>query len=92
MYSCFACLYFSEYDIRMLLFGAQLKEWRGGHPKCVQVNTGGKGHHSSCVPTHLRTIALFMFFVLGCLVPTFIKKGVFLYIFESPQKTGIRFS
>ena len=34
----------------------------------------------------------FHVFVLRCLVLTFIKKGVFLYIFESPQKTGVRFS
>ena len=34
----------------------------------------------------------FHVFALWCLVLTFVKKGVFLYIFESPEKTGIRFS
>ena len=34
----------------------------------------------------------FCVFVLRCLVLTFVQKGVFLYIFEFPQKTGIRFS
>ena len=34
----------------------------------------------------------FNVFVLRYLVLTFIKKMVFLYIFESPQKAGIRFS
>ena len=32
-----------------------------GHPKCVQVHTGGEGYHASCVPTLLQTITLFMF-------------------------------
>ena len=39
----FECLYFSEYDIRMLF--CYLGEWRerggGGHTKCVRVHTGG---------------------------------------------------
>ena len=46
------CLYFSEYDIRMFLFVFWLRNtpsikytrsWGngGGHPKCVQVRTGG---------------------------------------------------
>ena len=33
----------------------------GGHPKCVQVHTGGEEYHASCIPTHLQTITLFMF-------------------------------
>ena len=33
----------------------------------------------------------FHVFVFRCLVLTFIKKGVFLYIFESPQKQAIDF-
>ena len=48
----FECLYFSEYDIRMLLFFFWLRNrpsikyirnWgtRGGDPKYVQVRTGG---------------------------------------------------
>ena len=49
----------------------------GGHPKCVQVHTGGEGYDSSCVPTHLKTITLFMFFVLSCPDLTFIKRGCF---------------
>ena len=32
-----------------------------GHPKCVQLHTGGEGYHASCVPTHLQAITLFKF-------------------------------
>ena len=69
----------------MLLFVFLLRK---GHPlsasategmdrvprKCVQVHTGGDGYHTSCVPTQLHTITLFMF-LSWCLVLTFIKKG-----------------
>ena len=34
-----------------------------GHPKCLQMRTGGEGYHASCVRTHIS----FHVFVLWCL-------------------------
>ena len=75
-YFFFECLYFSEYDIWMLLFIFWLRNrpsikyvrnWGngGGHPKCVQVRTGGEGYHTSYARTHLH--ALTHFTLLWCL-------------------------
>ena len=56
--------------------------------RCIQ------GERSIPPHVYLRTYRqlLFSYFYLKVLVFTFIKKGVFLYIFEPPQKIGIRFS
>ena len=68
----FECLYFSEYDVGMLLFVFWLRNrpsikyvrnWRngGGSSKMCTGANRGEGYHASFLPTHLQTITLFMF-------------------------------
>ena len=40
----------------------------GGHPKCVQVRTGGKGYHASCVCTHLRYLFSCFCLMVSCFI------------------------
>ena len=51
-----------EYYIGHPLSTCPTEGMEGGHPRWVQVHTGGEGYHASCVPTHLQAITLFMFF------------------------------
>ena len=59
------------------------REMEGGHPKCLQVCTGGEGYHTSCVRTHLHYLfSCFCLMVSGFIcrnltLPSF-KKGVFV--------------
>ena len=95
----FECLYFSVHDIRMFLFvfgweiGHPLSMYvtRGmkwGHPKCVQVRTGGEGYHAyirtyiSCVHTRLHYLFSCFCLMVFCVrrnltLPSF-KRGVFV--------------
>ena len=79
--------------------------WEIGHPLSTCVTEGMEGFNRNvyrCIQGEevsrlMCTYALtdnysFQVFVLRCLLLTSIKKGVLLYIFESPQKTGIGFS
>ena len=56
--------------------------WRG-HPKCIQVRTGRKGFHASCVCTHLHYLISCFCLMVSCgicrnlILPSF-KKGVFV--------------
>ena len=51
-----------------------------GHPKCLQMRTGGEGYHASCVRTHLHLFSCFCLMV-SCFIcrnltlPSF-KKGL----------------
>ena len=53
-----------------------------GHPKCLQMRTGGEGYHASCVRTHLHLFSCFCLMV-SCFIcrdlnlPSF-KKGLFV--------------
>ena len=66
-YFFFEFLYFSEYNIQMLLFVywfrkrpsiKYVRNWEngGGHPKCVQVRTVGEGYHASCAGTYTHLL------------------------------------
>ena len=81
-----------EYYIGHPLSTCPTEGMEGGHPRCVQVHTRGRGVSRLMCTYALTGNYSFHVFFLRCLLLTFIKKGVFLYIFESPQKTGVRFS
>ena len=96
-YSFFECLYFSEYDIRMLLFVFWLRNrpsikyvcnWRNGGRSSKMCTGAYRGRGVSRLMCTYPLIDNYSFhvFVLRCLGLHFIKKGVFLYIFESSQK------
>ena len=71
-----------------------VRNWRDGRGSC-KMCTGAyrcKGVSISMFTYALTDNYSFNAFVLRFLVHTFIKKGGVFYIFESPQKTGIRFS
>ena len=87
-YILFSNVYISVntiFECCYLLFG-----WEIGHP--LSTCACGRGVSRLMCTYALTDNYSFHVFVLRCLVLTFIKKGVLLYIFESPQKTGIRFS
>ena len=55
----------------------------GGHPKGVQLRTGGEGYHASCVRTHLHYLFSSFCLMVSCFIcrnltlPSF-KKGMFV--------------
>ena len=57
--------------------------WGVGHPKCLQVHTGGEGYPASCVRTYLRYLFSCFCLMVSCFIcrnstsPSF-KKGVFV--------------
>ena len=86
-------------NVCSLFFG-----WEIGHPLSTFTTEGMEGviqNVYKCIQgergitpqVYLRTYRhlLFSCFCLRCLVFNFIKKGVLLYIFESPQKQAFNF-
>ena len=71
-----------------------VRNWRNGGESSKMCTGAYRERGVSCLMCTYALTDNFSFhaFVLRCLVITFIKKGVFLYTFESPQKAGIRFS
>ena len=64
------CSYLSfgwEIGYPLSMYVARGMEGGGGDPKCLQMCTGGEGHHASCIHTRSYTIS-FHVFVLWCLV------------------------
>ena len=48
------------------------------HPKCLQMRTGGEGHHTSCVRTHLH----YLFSCFCLMVSSFICRNLTLSSFK----------
>ena len=48
----------------------------GGHPKCLQMPTGGEEYHASCVRTHLHYL-----FLCFCVMVSYTNKSPFQYVF-----------
>ena len=90
----FESLYFSEYNIRMIIFffaweiGHPLNmyatgEMEGSHQKCVQLRTGGEEYHALFTHTHLHYLFSCFCLIVSCFICknwTLIsfKKGVFV--------------
>ena len=58
-------------------------EMEGGHPKRLQMRTGGEGYHASCVRTHLLYLVscfclMVSYFPCRNLTFPLFKKGVFI--------------
>ena len=54
------------------------REMEVGHPKCVQLRTGGEGYHVSCVRTHLH----YLFSCFCLMVSRFICRNLTLPLFK----------
>ena len=64
VYLMFECFYLSfGWEIGHPLSIYVITRIKVGHPKCLQMRTGGEGYHASCVRTHIS----FHVFVLWCL-------------------------
>ena len=92
----FECLYFSEYDIGMLLFVFWLRNrpsikyvrnWRngGGHPRCVQVQIGERGITPHFYLHTYRQLLFSCFCLKVSCHYLHWKAGVFVYIWISTR-------